>query len=163
MSNMAFWMAKAPMAQDTRIIGAIAEKGTRSTAAKSGTVVSTITSPDYIAEIHRGDQAPDEILVLDEHQRTGIEPPDHQAAEQDRRRAGAGNAERQHRQQRRGAGGMRRGFRREHPLDAAGAEDLGSRAEAFGQVVAHEGRRDGSARRHAEPEPMTEERSSVAQ
>ncbi len=45
MSNMAFWMANAPIAQDTTIIGAIAEKGTCSTAAKSGTVVSTRISP----------------------------------------------------------------------------------------------------------------------
>ena len=54
---------------------------------------------DDIAEIHRSDETPDEILVLDEQQRTGIEPPDHQAAQQDRRRAGAGDSQRQHRQQ----------------------------------------------------------------
>ena len=123
---MAFWMAKAPIAQDTTIIGAIAANGTRSTAANSGTVVSTMHQADDVAEIHRGDQAPDEILVLDEQQRPGIEAPHHQAAEQDRRGAGAGNAERQHRQQRGGAGGMRRGFRREHAFDAALAEAFGS-------------------------------------
>src|SRR3984893_15731819 len=42
---MAFWIANAPIAQDTTIIGAIAENGTRRTAAKTGTVVSTKTRP----------------------------------------------------------------------------------------------------------------------
>ena len=45
MSNIAFWMANAPMAHDTTIIGAMAANGTRSTAAKIGTVVSTRISP----------------------------------------------------------------------------------------------------------------------
>src|ERR1041384_2899619 len=45
MSNMAFWIANAPIAQDTTIIGAMAAKGTRSTDANTGTVVSTSISP----------------------------------------------------------------------------------------------------------------------
>ncbi len=44
-SNIAFWMANAPIAQDTTIIGAMAANGTRSTAAKIGTVLSTRISP----------------------------------------------------------------------------------------------------------------------
>src|SRR4029079_16063058 len=48
MSNMAFWIAYAPLAQDTTIIGAIAENGTRSTDAKIGTVVSTSTRPTIL-------------------------------------------------------------------------------------------------------------------
>src|SRR6266849_2102628 len=55
---------------------------------------------DDIAEIHGCDQAPDEVLVLDEEERPGIESPHHQAAEEDRRRARARDAEREHRQQR---------------------------------------------------------------
>src|SRR5712692_1559094 len=48
----------------------------------------------HIAEIHRRDQAPDEALVLDEEERPRVQPPHHQAAEQDRRRARARDAER---------------------------------------------------------------------
>ena len=73
---------------------------------------------DDVAEIHRRDQTPDEALVLDEQQRPGIEAPHHQAAEQDRRRAGAGDAEREHGQQRRGAGCVRGRLRRKHAFDA---------------------------------------------
>src|SRR6266581_2680175 len=61
----------------------------------------------HVAEIHRRDQAPH-----------------HQAAEQDRRRARARDAEREHRQERRGAGGMRRRLRREHAFDTALSERL---------------------------------------
>src|SRR5882724_2770809 len=43
MSNIAFWIAKAPIAQDTTIIGATAANGTRRIEAKTGTVVSTST------------------------------------------------------------------------------------------------------------------------
>src|SRR6266699_495341 len=51
---------------------------------------------DHVAEIHRSDQAPDEALVLDEEERPGVQSPHHQAAEQDRRRARARDAEREH-------------------------------------------------------------------
>src|SRR3989442_12974812 len=74
---------------------------------------------DHVAEIHRGDQAPDEALVLDEEERPGVQAPHHQAAEQDRRRARARDAEREHGQQGGSAGGMRRRLRREHALHAA--------------------------------------------
>src|SRR5450432_1119991 len=47
-SNMAFWIAYAPMAQLTTIIGATAANGTRRIEAKIGTVVSTITSPTIL-------------------------------------------------------------------------------------------------------------------
>jgi hypothetical protein len=39
-----------------------------------------------VAEIHRSDQTPDEILLLDEQHRAGLEAPHHQAAEQNGRR-----------------------------------------------------------------------------
>src|SRR5712672_3715200 len=39
---------------------------------------------DHVAEVHGGDEAPDEVLVLDEEERAGIQAPHHQAAEQDR-------------------------------------------------------------------------------
>src|ERR1700754_1027116 len=45
MSNIAFWIAYAPIAQDTTIIGATAANGTRRIEAKIGTVVSTRTRP----------------------------------------------------------------------------------------------------------------------
>src|SRR5207248_8024904 len=45
MSNIAFWIAYAPIAQDTTIIGATAANGTRRMDAKIGTVVSTSTRP----------------------------------------------------------------------------------------------------------------------
>src|SRR5882762_332382 len=106
---------------------------------------------DEVAEVHGSDQAPDEVLVLDEEERPGIEPPHHQAAEQDRSRAGAGNAKGEHRQQRGGAGGVRRGFGSEHAFDTSLAEALLVLGEAFREVVAHEGRGDRAAWRDAEP------------
>ena len=81
----------------------------------------------------------------------GIEAPDHQAAQQNRRRAGAGNAQRQHRQQRGGPRRVRRRFGREHALDASRAEARRILREALGQVVAHERRRDRAAGRDAKP------------
>src|SRR5436189_5540060 len=45
MSNIAFWIAYAPIAQDTTIMGATAANGTRRMEAKIGTVVSTSTRP----------------------------------------------------------------------------------------------------------------------
>src|SRR6201995_5252143 len=45
MSNIAFWIAYAPIAQDTTIIGATAANGTRRIEAKIGTVDSTSTRP----------------------------------------------------------------------------------------------------------------------
>ncbi len=115
MSNIAFCTAKAPIAHETRIIGAMVANGTRSTEANSGTVASTMTQAGEVAEIHRGDEPPHEVLLLDEQQRAGLQAPHHQPAEQHRGGAGAGNAERQHRQQRRGAGGMGGSLRCQHP------------------------------------------------
>src|SRR6266478_1914821 len=105
----------------------------------------------HVAEIHRRDQAPDEALVLDEEERPRVQPPHHQAAEQDRRRARARDAEREHRQERRGAGGMRRSLRREHAFDTALSERLLVLGEALGEVVAHERGGDRTARSDAEP------------
>ena len=51
-----------------------------------------------VADIHRGDQPPDEILLIDEQHRPGVQSPDHQPAHHDGGRRGAGNAEREHRQ-----------------------------------------------------------------
>src|SRR5438067_4699973 len=48
MSNIAFWIAYAPIAQDTTIIGATAANGTRKIEAKTGTVVSTSTRPTIL-------------------------------------------------------------------------------------------------------------------
>src|SRR5262245_36265517 len=97
---------------------------------------------DDIAEIHRGDQTPDELLLLDEQQRTRLQAPDQEAPEQHRRGRRARNAERQHGQQRRGAGRMRGGFRRDHAFDLAAAEPLAVLRHALGDAVAHErGRR----------------------
>ena len=41
---------------------------------------------DDIAEIHRGNQAPDEFLLFDEQHRSGLQAPDQEAAEQHGRR-----------------------------------------------------------------------------
>src|SRR4029079_6437677 len=104
-------------------MGATAAKGTRRIEAKIGTVVSTSTRPTtlprYIESIRpqtkslcctnrRGTgMMAHTILVLDEQQRTRVEAPHHQAAEQNRGRTRARDAERQHRQQRRGTGSVR--------------------------------------------------------
>jgi hypothetical protein len=51
----------------------IAANGTRSTAAKTGTVVAQHQA-DNIAEIHRCDEAPDEIFVLHKQRGPGLRP-----------------------------------------------------------------------------------------
>ena len=84
--------------------------------------------PGDVAEVHAGDQSPDEVLVLDEQQRPRLQPPDHQAAEQHRGGRRAGNAERQHRQQRARSRGVRGGLRRDHAFDRALAELVADRA-----------------------------------
>ena len=91
------------------------------------------------------------LLLLDEQQRPGVQSPNHEAAEENRGGAGARDAERQHRQERRGAGGVRRRFRREHAVDAALAEALLVAGEALGEVVAHERGGDRPTGRDAEP------------
>src|SRR4029079_6700839 len=48
MSNIAFWRAEAPIAQDTTIMGEIAESATRRSDANIGTVVSTSTRPTIL-------------------------------------------------------------------------------------------------------------------
>ena len=48
----------------------------------------------------RGDEAPDEVLLLDEEQRPGLQAPDEQPAQQHRGGGRARHAEREHRQQR---------------------------------------------------------------
>ena len=148
---MAFWMAKAPIAQDTTIIGAMAENGTRRMAAKIGTVVSTITSPTTLPRYIEAIRPHTKSLCSTNSSGPGlsphtIRPPSRIAAVPE-----PGNAERQHRQQRRGAGGVRRRLRREHAFDAALAETFRVLGEALGEVVAHERGRDRAARRDAEP------------
>ena len=106
---------------------------------------------DDIAEIHRGNQAPDEFLLLDEQHRAGLQAPDQEAAEQDGRRRGAGHAEREHRQQCRGAGGMRGGLRRDHAFDFALAEIVAAPGDPLGDAVTHEGCRRCACRRDAHP------------
>ena len=83
-----------------------------------------------VAEVHRGDETPDEVLLLDEEQRPRLEPPDHEAAQQHRRGGRARDAEREHRQERAGAGGVRRGLRRDHALDAARCRSSRCRARS---------------------------------
>ncbi len=81
------------------ISGGDHDEGIRIRAAKTGTRQQHQGDGDDVADIHRGDQAPDEILLVDEQHRPGIEAPDHQAAHHDRCGRRAGNAEREHRQQ----------------------------------------------------------------
>ena len=77
------------------------------------------------AHIHAGDQAPDEIFLLGEQrQRAGPRTPDQQAAKQHRGGRRAWHAERNHRQQRGRAGGVRRGLRRDHAFNLAFTEIL---------------------------------------
>src|SRR5260221_2083691 len=120
---------------------------------------------DHVAEIHRGDQSPDEALVLDEQERPRVQAPQRQAAEQDRRRARARDAESEHRQERGSAGGVRRRLRSEHAFDAALAEGLLILGETLGEVVAHEGGGDRAPRSDAEPAAdrrRTQQRHPVA-
>ena len=75
MSSIALCTVKAPIAQITTMIGAMIENGTRRIAAKSGTHVSTMMRPAMLPEIHAGDQAPHEILLLDEKERARAASP----------------------------------------------------------------------------------------
>ena len=109
--------------------------------------------PGHVAEIHGGDQAPDELLLLHEQERPRLKAPDQEAAEQHRGGGRARDAERQHGQERRGAGGVRCGFGRQHALDLPLPEIGAPAREALGDAVAHEGGGDGAARRHAHPHP----------
>ena len=106
---------------------------------------------DEIAEIHRGDQAPDEFLLFDEQHRPGLQAPDQEAAEQHRGGRRTGYAEREHRQQGRGARGVRRGLRRDHAFDLALAEIVAVLRHPLGDAVAHEGGGRGAGRRNAHP------------
>ena len=91
-----------------------------------------------------GKEAVDEVRMLGEQERPGLQPVDQQAAEQDRGGIGAGNAEGEHRDQRRAGdrvvGRLGRGDR----LRRAVAELLRMLRPALGLVVGHE-RRDRAA------------------
>ena len=104
-----------------------------------------------VAEIHAGDETPDEVLLLDEQQWSRLQAPDQQAAEQHGGGRRAGHAEREHRQQRRGAGGVRRGLRRHHAFDLALAEEFAAPGDALGDAVAHERGRRRARRADAHP------------
>ena len=104
------------------IVGAMMLNGTRRIAAKSGTQLSTMIRPRQIAEVHAGDEPPHEFLLLDEEQRSRLEAPDQQAAQQHGGGRRAGNAERDHRQERAGTGGMRGGLRRNDAFELSRAE-----------------------------------------
>jgi hypothetical protein len=149
------------MAHDTTIIGATAANGKRRIGGEDRHRVSTITRPTTVAEIHRGDQTPDEVLVLDEQQRTGIEPPHHQppsriaaVPEPGMPSASIGSSAAVPRRA--------RGLRREHP-SIRPCRTSRIFGEALGQVVAHERGGDRAARRDPEPAADRGERSSVTQ
>ena len=76
-----------------------------------------------------------------------------------------GNAERQHRQQRARAGGVRRGFRRDHAFDLARAELVAVLRHPLGHAIAHERRGRRAAGRDAHPaadEAAAQRRQPVA-
>src|SRR6185369_8077245 len=108
-----------------------------------------------VAHVHAGDETPDEILLFGEQKRSRLQTPDQQATEQHGSRRRTGHAEGDHRKQRRRAGGMGGGFRRDHTFDLTGAELVAVLGNAFGDAVAHErgGRRAGRADTH----PATDE------
>src|SRR5262249_44919581 len=79
---------------------------------------------DEIGDVEAGDEAPDEVLLLDEQHRAGLETPDEEAAEQHGGGRGAGNPQGQHGQHGAGAGGMSGGLGSEDAFDLAPAEIL---------------------------------------
>ena len=110
------------MKHTTTMSGPMIANGMRRIEANIGTVASTSDDGDDVAEVHRGDQAPDEIGPLDEQHRAGIQPPDHQPAHHHRGRRRAGHAQREHRQHRARAGGVVGGLRRDDALGLPLAE-----------------------------------------
>ena len=119
---MLLWTVYAPIAQMTTITGAMIANGMRRIAAHHGTVVSTMIRPAML---------PRYMLAISPQTKSGFStnssgpgcrpqisrPPSSTAAVGE-----PGNAERQHRQQRARAGGVRRGLRRDDAFDLALAE-----------------------------------------
>ena len=122
------------MKQTTTISGPMIAKGMRRIDGEERHGREHQHDGDDVAEIHAGDQAPDEVGPLDEQHRPGIEAPDHQPAHHHGRGGRAGHAERQHRQHRAGAGGVVGGFRRDDALGLALAEVGSPRARTAWRV-----------------------------
>ena len=78
----------------------------------------------HIADIHAGDDRPDEIRILDEEQRPGLEAVHHQPPQQHRHRRRRGKPEGEKRHEPGGGGGVVRRFRGADPLDRPMAEFL---------------------------------------
>lgn len=67
-------------------------------AASSGTQSMQMPKRQEVGHVEAGDQAPDEVDLLDEQARSGLEPPDEQPGHDDRGGRRAGRAEGDHRQ-----------------------------------------------------------------
>src|SRR5665213_193794 len=80
MSNIAFWMANAPIAQDTTIIGATAANGTRRIEAKIGTVDSTSTRPTMLPRYIEAISPQTKSLCSTNSNGPGLMPPSRIAA-----------------------------------------------------------------------------------
>ena len=104
-----------------------------------------------IAEIHGGNQAPDEIFLLLEEQRPGLQAPYQQAAEQHGGSRRSGDTQCQHRQQRRRTGCVRGRFRCDHTFDFALAEVRAIGRHALGHAITHERSRRRASRRNTHP------------
>jgi len=120
----------APIAQITMMTGADDRKGDAQDRRKKSTQVSTTISPAMFTEIHAGDQAPHEVRFFERTAAARAGSPDQKAPSSTAAVGDPGNPERDHRQERGGAGGVSRSFRRDDALDLAAAEIMAILGEA---------------------------------
>ena len=104
-----------------------------------------------VADIGRGDQAPEDFRVLRDQQRPGLNALHQHGRDHQRRDRRKGNAEREQRHQRGGGGGIVGGFRAGDAFDGAAA-DLGGmfRSRLFQPVGGERGQRRRRTRHQAE-------------
>ena len=107
------------MKQITTISGPMIAKGMRRIDGEQRDRRQDEHDGDDVAEIHGGDQAPDEVRPLDEEHGPGIQTPDHQPAHHHGRGGRTRDAERQHRQHGAGARRVVRGLGRDDALRLA--------------------------------------------
>ena len=107
-----------------------------------------------VGDVKAGDQAPDEVLVGDEHHRPGLETPDHHPAQQQGGGRRAGNTKGQHGQHGAGTGGVVGRLRRRDAADVAFSISVPILRQALCDAVGHQRARGcAGSRKHADKEP----------
>ena len=101
-----------------------------------------------VADVHRGDEAPEHLRVIVHQRRPGRNAVQHQCGDQHRGHRAGRNAERQHRHERPGGGGVVCRFRPGDAGDRALAELLGVLRDPLLDGIGQEARNDVRGARH---------------